>query len=189
MLDMLKRHAIQVLRQAGHSLPEVAKLAGVSVRSVQRVGDEEAVSSIDNEVEGIRRKIGRPSKAEPFRGFVVEQLTKEPELISLEVLRRARLDGYLGGKSALYELIHSVRPKPVRLITRFEGLPGEFSQHDFGQVDVGFLDGTKKRIHFFASRMKDRKSTRLNSSHGYISYAVFCLKKKKKKLGYYATQF
>src|SRR2546422_6360752 len=26
--------------------------------------------------------------------------------------------------------------------------------------------------------LKDRKSTRLNSSHGYISYAVFCLKKK-----------
>src|SRR2546429_7284191 len=36
----------------------------------------------------------------------------------------------------------------------------------------------------FAFRMlrknPDRKSTRLNSSHGYISYAVFCLKKKKK---------
>src|SRR5205809_3416007 len=29
-------------------------------------------------------------------------------------------------------------------------------------------------------RATDRKSTRLNSSHGYISYAVFCLKKKKK---------
>src|SRR5712675_3301376 len=28
-------------------------------------------------------------------------------------------------------------------------------------------------------RPRDRKSTRLNSSHGYISYAVFCLKKKK----------
>src|SRR5256884_7195331 len=28
--------------------------------------------------------------------------------------------------------------------------------------------------------LTDRKSTRLNSSHGYISYAVFCLKKKKK---------
>src|SRR3989449_9549990 len=34
-------------------------------------------------------------------------------------------------------------------------------------------DGTTER--------RDRKSTRLNSSHGYISYAVFCLKKKKKK--------
>src|SRR5687768_18241253 len=32
----------------------------------------------------------------------------------------------------------------------------------------------------------DRKSTRLNSSHGYISYAVFCLKKKKKKQQYCA---
>src|SRR5687768_17809093 len=32
----------------------------------------------------------------------------------------------------------------------------------------------------------DRKSTRLNSSHGYISYAVFCLKKKnKRKKSYY----
>src|SRR3989449_4930874 len=29
-------------------------------------------------------------------------------------------------------------------------------------------------------KLRDRKSTRLNSSHGYISYAVFCLKKKKK---------
>src|SRR2546429_5434790 len=32
----------------------------------------------------------------------------------------------------------------------------------------------------FAAEAQDRKSTRLNSSHGYISYAVFCLKKKKK---------
>src|SRR5687768_17915577 len=32
-----------------------------------------------------------------------------------------------------------------------------------------------------ARQRQDRKSTRLNSSHGYISYAVFCLKKKKKK--------
>src|SRR2546422_1820253 len=32
-----------------------------------------------------------------------------------------------------------------------------------------------------AAASGDRKSTRLNSSHGYISYAVFCLKKKKNK--------
>src|SRR2546429_5323324 len=34
----------------------------------------------------------------------------------------------------------------------------------------------------------DRKSTRLNSSHGYISYAVFCLKKKKRNLPQTAAQ-
>src|SRR2546422_6597226 len=37
-----------------------------------------------------------------------------------------------------------------------------------------------------ARRTQDRKSTRLNSSHGYISYAVFCLKKKKKQRNNYA---
>src|SRR2546422_6159811 len=31
-------------------------------------------------------------------------------------------------------------------------------------------------------KIGDRKSTRLNSSHGYISYAVFCLKKKRKRM-------
>src|SRR3989304_1148291 len=34
-------------------------------------------------------------------------------------------------------------------------------------------------LHYLHLQLKDRKSTRLNSSHGYISYAVFCLKKKK----------
>src|SRR5216684_7799164 len=36
------------------------------------------------------------------------------------------------------------------------------------------------RDYVCACPLEDRKSTRLNSSHGYISYAVFCLKKKKK---------
>src|SRR2546429_5156078 len=37
----------------------------------------------------------------------------------------------------------------------------------------------KYRDRLRAAGPADRKSTRLNSSHGYISYAVFCLKKKK----------
>src|SRR2546429_3753834 len=40
------------------------------------------------------------------------------------------------------------------------------------------LDGKVKQL---AETVQDRKSTRLNSSHGYISYAVFCLKKKTRK--------
>src|SRR5258708_22335635 len=38
-----------------------------------------------------------------------------------------------------------------------------------------------RRPAFHPGRRRDRKSTRLNSSHQIISYAVFCLKKKKKK--------
>src|SRR2546422_8236112 len=42
------------------------------------------------------------------------------------------------------------------------------------------FDIHKRTVSYFEHN-KDRKSTRLNSSHGYISYAVFCLKKKKNK--------
>ena len=72
----------------------------------------------------------------------------------VEVLRRARLEGYAGGKSALFQLVASLRPQHVRLQMRFEGLPGEFSQHDFGQVKVRFIDGSSRIVHFFASRLK-----------------------------------
>src|SRR2546422_1877098 len=45
-------------------------------------------------------------------------------------------------------------------------------------VSPGFTD-TPPWHSTEAAEERDRKSTRLNSSHGYISYAVFCLKKKK----------
>jgi transposase len=162
MIDMLKRHEIQVLRRAGHSLAEVVKLAGVSRRSVVRIDAESAVTEVENQAERNRRGVGRPPKAEPFRSFVVEQLAGEPELLSVELFRRAKLGGYEGGKSALYRLVHSIRPKRGRLVTRFEGLPGEFSQHDFGEVDVRFLNDTRKRIHFFASRLKYSRWTEVS---------------------------
>src|SRR4051794_41716558 len=49
------------------------------------------------------------------------------------------------------------------------------------RVAAGQLDGLDARGgHRLAGHLEDRKSTRLNSSHPSISYAVFCLKKKKK---------
>lgn len=152
---MLKRHEIQVLRRAGHSLKEVVKLAGVSQSSVQRVAAEPPVMGFDSLAERVRRAIGRPSKAEAFRALLVAELAKQPNVRGVELLRRARDAGYAGGKSALYELIAAIRPREAaRPLVRFEGLPGEFSQHDFGEVDVEFGNGTARRVHFFASRLK-----------------------------------
>jgi transposase len=154
MIDMLKRHQIQVLREACHSQREVARLAGVSRRSVQRVDREQAVTELDLRQERDRRGVGRPAKAEGFRSLVAELLTREPDVLSVEILRRATLAGYVGRKTALYDLIRQLRPTTVRPVVRFEGLAGEFSQHDFGEVDVCFLDGQRRRVHFFASRLK-----------------------------------
>jgi transposase len=154
MIDMLKRHEIQVLRRAGHSQIDVATFAGVARRTVQRVDPEATVTHIDSGREHEVGGIGRPAKAEPFRSVTAEILAGEPQLLSVEVLRRVKLKGYVGGKTALYELIRELRPKTSRPLVRFEGLAGEFTQHDFGHVDVRFLNGTEKGVHFFASRLK-----------------------------------
>ena len=62
----------------------------------------------------------------------------------------------------MYALVASVRPKEIKPLVRFEGLPGEFSQHDFGEVEVAFLDGSSRRIHFFASRLKYSRLIRVS---------------------------
>src|SRR2546422_8417120 len=60
-----------------------------------------------------------------------------------------------------------------------------FSSGAIGETRVGLTLETSGRAQIDALEKarscSDRKSTRLNSSHGYISYAVFCLKKKKQK--------
>lgn len=154
MIEMLKRHEIQVLRRAGHTWQEVATLSGVSVRTVRRVGAEAAVTTVDNEAERVRRQVGRPSKAEAYRDVLVQALTEDAALRSIELLHRARVAGYTGGKTALYGLAQTLRTRVVTPLVRFEGLAGEFSQHDFGEVLVTYQDGTETKVHFFASRLK-----------------------------------
>ena len=124
MVTLLKRHEIQVLLNAGHSQAEVACLAKVSERSVRRIAAEAAVEQVDDHRERVQRRIGRPSKVDRFRPLV-EQLLQETDedrapLKSVEILRRARLDGYDGGKTALYEVPEQrrqqklERPRPLR---------------------------------------------------------------------------
>lgn len=154
MFTQLQRHAVQVLLAAGVPQARIASQTGSSIRSIRRIGKEEAVSHVDDTAERERRKVGRPSQADRYRAIIEAILKDEPELMTLEVLRRARLKGYTGSKSPFYEIVAELRPKQVKVETRFEGLAGEFSQHDFGQVDVHFVDGSVHRIQFFASRLK-----------------------------------
>jgi transposase len=162
MLGMLKRHEIKVLLKAGHAQTEVARLAGVSLRSVKRVAKEGDIDHVDDAAERRKRGIGRPSVVEDFRKSIVDLLEKEADIKSVEVLRRMRLEGYTGQKTALFALVAGIRPKDCKPLVRFEGLPGEFSQHDFGQVDVEYLDGSTQRIRFFASRLKYSRTIRVS---------------------------
>src|SRR5260370_23742442 len=151
---MLKRHEIQILLAAGHTQAEVVKLSGASERSVRRIAEEKPVTQVDDAAARQQAGVGRPNRVEEFRTLIVETIEKEPHLKSVELLHRARQAGYEGGKSVFYDLVARVRPPHVPFDTRFVGLPGEFTQHDFGEVVVPFADGSTQRIQFFASRLK-----------------------------------
>ena len=151
---MLKRHEVEILLKAGHRKAEVARLTGVSLCSVKRIAQEGPVMHVDDAAERAQRRVGRPSTVDYFGKPILEILHSTPDLASLEILRRVREVGYEGGKTALYALVASLRPKSAKPLVRFEGLPGEFSQHDFGQIEVQFVDGASQRVHFFASRLK-----------------------------------
>src|SRR2546422_2239493 len=59
-------------------------------------------------------------------------------------------------------------------------VPGFVDVHIHGAGGHDVMESTPEALEAVAASVarRDRKSTRLNSSHGYISYAVFCLKKK-----------
>ena|SRR5215831_18642823 len=94
MWGMLKRHEIEVLLKAGHRKTEVARMSGVSLRSVKRIAQEQPVVHVDDKVERSKRQIGRPSTVQNFRKQVGEILEETPDLASLEILRQVREAGY-----------------------------------------------------------------------------------------------
>lgn len=155
MLDPMKRHAVQVLKKAGIPVDEISRITQASRRSVQRIGKETPVEVVPVVTPRSTRGVGRPSKAAPFASVVSEIFKDSADLPSVEILRRVREKGYAGGKSALYELIAHLRPEKTQpLVVRFEGVAGEFSQHDFGHVRVKYDNGEVETVHFFASRLK-----------------------------------
>src|SRR5687768_17695894 len=89
--------------------------------------------------------------------------------------------------TTLFRSRPQVRPHPHGRLLRLGGDPEKRKDaraRERQQVDGGAAPrGPGSRVGAEEARggrrRLDRKSTRLNSSHGYISYAVFCLKKKK----------
>src|SRR5258707_4300076 len=64
---------------------------------------------------------------------------------------------------------------------------GRRAQHCRREVEMAGYDAGRGREVIALLRFRDRKSTRLNSSHANISYAVFCLKKKTQRSRRYTT--
>src|SRR2546429_3335035 len=107
------------------------------------------------------------------------------------VLTIGAYDGIHLGHQALLARVHehAAQCGAATVLLTFEPMPREYLAPDDPPARLTslrerwrILSGTRLDYLWllrFGEALRDRKSTRLNSSHGYISYAVFCLKKKK----------
>src|SRR5687768_18263637 len=98
--------------------------------------------------------------------FGVRQLLQRP---AFAVVAIGSLALGIGLNVTIFSVVNAVllrgQPldRPDQLVEIYSGLSA-----DYPQLTTSYPD--------FQDIARDRKSTRLNSSHGYISYAVFCLK-------------
>src|SRR5688572_20832004 len=77
-----------------------------------------------------------------------------------------------------YARLNEIKSVTIKLAS-----PDDIRRWSYGEVKkpetINYRTYRSEKEGLFCERILDRKSTRLNSSHSQISYAVFCLKKKK----------
>ena len=158
MIPVMTRANIHLLAENGHTQAQIADRLKVAERSVRRILDEPrpTLAEIQANERATAPKVGRPPKADEELIVRIQQLlSDEPGIRATEVYRRAVGWGYAGKRSAMSELVRRHRPKPkLDLVVRFEGLPAEYGQFDFGEALVTYVDGKRERLHFFAARLK-----------------------------------
>ena len=177
------RHAVL---NEGMSRREAAREFGIDTRTVAKM----LVFSVPP---GYRRKKqpARP-KLDGFTQIIDQNLEADKQVhkkqrhTSKRIFERLRDEhGFEGGITIVSDYICAARQRQREMFIPLSHPPGH-AQADFGEA-FAVIGGVECKIHFLvidlphsdACFVKDRKSTRLNSSHVVISYAVFCLQKKK----------
>lgn len=144
--------------EAGLDARTIQRLTGVPPRSQRRIVQEEIPFGMSDPALRAQHRVGRPSSlSAEFRECLDTWLTAEPHLQVSELLRRLRSEhGYTGGKNPVYAYVAQARPaaRAALPVVRFEGVPGEFAQFDFGTLKVTYEDGTTEALTFFAGRLK-----------------------------------
>lgn len=158
MLRYMERSTIYYLKQKGWTNVQIAEFTGHHRETIARVLREE----VDTKPKTRKRE----SQVAVFDTQIAEWL--DQKLPVTRMLELARADGehpYTGGDTAFYDYVRKVRrarkQTPRDLAVRFEGVPGEFLQIDWGEVrDMAFskpeLAGHTR--YFFAARLKYRRS-------------------------------
>ena len=153
----MTRLKVHHMAEGGTPQATIAAKCGISVRTVERVLAEAEPTREEiavNSRQGAKRP-GRPAVTSDALIERIRTLLGEETIAATEVLRRARGWGFTGSRSTMAALVKELRPTPRKeAIIRFEGLPGEYTQFDFGEANVQYADGCRDKLVFWAARMK-----------------------------------
>lgn len=160
MFDIMTRLKVRNMAEGGSSQADISQVTGVPIQTVHRIVSEPAPTREDV-IAGARagaERLGRPRKADDAMvervGFLLAD-PKNADISAIQVLRRARTWGFRGGRGQMAALVNELRPvRRQEPVVRFDGLPGEYSQFDFGECEVEFVATGKVRIQFFGGRLK-----------------------------------
>ena len=152
------RDIVRRAREAGLAALVIQRITGVPPRTQRRFALKEIPVDQMEPRPATGKTVGRPSVLAPgLRGIIDAYLVEEPRMKVSELLRRLRSEhGYQEGKNPVYVYVLASRPAaaPPLPVVRFEGVAGEFAQHDFGSLTVTYTDATSERLCFYAGRLK-----------------------------------
>jgi transposase len=148
----MERSTMHLLAKRGKSQREIARELGVSRVTVSRV--------LAEPVDRQPSKRNRSSSVDPFAEQIERWLNEK--LTGVRMLELARSDPnhpYVGGRSVFSEYVRKVRLERDRVLAdvpvRFEGLPGEYLQVDWGEVrSFPFTHAKHGTRYFLACRLK-----------------------------------
>ncbi len=142
---------------AGFSAAHIRRLTGVPPRSQRRLVHEEVSGNMAQRFPESRGP-GRPTELpRTLRDTIQLLLAQDPAMKGAELLRQLRSEhGYQAGKNPVYRYLqqHRPPPPPPLPVVRFEGVAGEFAQHDFGELTVTYTGGSREKLTFYAGRLK-----------------------------------
>jgi transposase len=137
-------HMLRAMANEGVSISEMGRRVGLDRKTVRRVLGAESWPDDDARV-----RVKRPSKLDPFKGYIEGRLAKAP-LSAVRLYEEIRGQGYVGKMTILKAYVHEIKEEQrLRAVVRFETMPGEQSQVDWAKVGSLEVDGERRPVYAF----------------------------------------
>jgi transposase len=152
MMGFMERSAIKLLKKRGNTDAEIARALGRDRKTIRKALAEPA----DKEYQ--RRRQG--SLVDPYEDQIIQWMREGiPVTVMLERVRKDQHNPYKGGNSIFYQRVQHIRQEKKmakqKAIWRFEGLPGEYLQVDWGEKrKFPFTQIPRTTRYCFVGRMK-----------------------------------